>query len=35
MTIIGKGNKPIKTQPEYQEDTAYLRNIVNMQRRSC
>ena len=25
-TIIGKGNKPIKTQPDYQEGTAYLRN---------
>jgi hypothetical protein len=25
-TIIGKGNKPIKTQPEYQEGTAHIRS---------
>jgi hypothetical protein len=25
-TIIGKGNKPIKTQPNYEEGTTYLRN---------
>jgi hypothetical protein len=25
-TIIGKGNKPIKTQPDYQEGTAYIRS---------
>ena len=25
-TIIGKGGKPVKTKPEYEEGTAYLRN---------
>ena len=25
-TIIGKGNKPVKTQPEYQEGTTFVRN---------
>jgi len=25
-TIIGKGGKPVKTKPEYEEGTAYIRS---------